>query len=149
MFNLFNSCTVVLRYGNYFIQRIATFNYFLKASIMKKSVALLFFLVLVTSSGLFAQDGKSNTATSEKKVLIVYGSDECHHCTDTKKYLRENKIEFVFYDIDKNQEALQEMLSKLKKANISVSNLAIPVIDKQGVIFTNNIPFEAFLQKLN
>lgn len=81
--------------------------------------------------------------------MIVYGSDECHHCTDTKKYLKENNIEFVFYDIDKNQEALKEMLFKLKNANISLNNLSIPVIDKQGIIFTNDIPFEAFLKKLN
>ncbi|NNT71358.1 glutaredoxin family protein [Flavobacterium sp. IMCC34852] len=116
---------------------------------MKKSVALLFFLMFFVSNGISAQESKTIITKSEKTVMIVYGSDECHHCTDTKKYLKENHIEFVFYDIDKNQEALKEMLVKLKKANISTNNLSIPVIDKQGVIFTNNIPFEEFLKKLN
>ena len=117
---------------------------------MKKSIALLFFLMFFVNNGLSAQESQSKAIVKpEKTVMIVYGSDECHHCTDTKKYLKENHIEFVFYDIDKNQEALKEMLFKLKKANISTNNLSIPVIDKQGVIFTNNIPFEEFLKKLN
>lgn len=102
------------------------------------------------STDAVAQENQSKTEPKvQKAVMIVYGSDECHHCTDTKKYLKDNNIEFVFYDIDKNQDALREMLFKLKKANISTNNLSIPVIDKQGVIFTNSIPFEAFLKKLN
>ena len=106
--------------------------------------------MLFAGQQLSAQQNESKTmAAPENKVMIVYGSDECHHCIDTKKYLKENHIEFVFYDIDKNPQALQEMLFKLKKANISANNLSIPVIDKQGVIFTNNIPFEEFLKKLN
>ncbi|WP_396193862.1 glutaredoxin family protein [Flavobacterium sp.] len=115
---------------------------------MKKSVALFIFLVFFINN-ITAQESQTTSTKLEKTVMIVYGSDDCHHCTDTKKYLKENHIEFVFYDIDKNQEALKEMLFKLKKANISTNNLSIPVIDKQGVIFTNNIPFEAFLKKLN
>jgi len=116
---------------------------------MKKSIVLLFFMAILGSNNLSAQESQITTTKSEKTLMIVYGSDECHHCTDTKKYLKENNIEFVFYDIDKNQDALKEMLFKLKKANISTNNLSIPVIDKQGVIFTNNIPFEEFLKKLN
>jgi glutaredoxin 3 len=117
---------------------------------MKKLNTILLFLMLCLGQELSAQQNETITmATPEKKVMIVYGSDECHHCTDTKKYLKENNIEFVFYDIDKNPQALQEMLFKLKNANISLNNLSIPVIDKQGVIFTNNIPFEEFLKKLN
>jgi hypothetical protein len=40
------------------------------------------------------------------------------------------------------------MLAKLKKANISLNNLGIPVIDKYGEIFTNNANFDDFLKKL-
>ncbi|MFM6948502.1 MAG: glutaredoxin family protein [Aquirufa sp.] len=117
---------------------------------MKKSICLLFFFMFFFNFSILAQEIKTEAeAKIEKKIMIVYGSDECHHCTDTKKYLKENNIEFVFYDIDKNQEALKEMLFKLKKANISTNNLSIPVIDKQGVVFTNSDPFEEFLKKLN
>ncbi len=83
-----------------------------------------------------------------KKTIIIYGSDECHHCTDTKAILKEKKIDFVFYDIDKNPSALQEMLAKLRKANMSTSNLGIPVVDKNGVLFSNNGDFQEFLKKL-
>lgn len=82
------------------------------------------------------------------KIIVIYGSDECHHCTETKAFLKEKKIDFVFYDIDKNPSALQEMLNKLRKANVSTSNLGIPVVDKYGVLFSNNGDFQEFLKKL-
>ncbi len=80
--------------------------------------------------------------------LIIYGSEDCHYCQDTRNFLTEHHIAFEFYDIDKDPKALQEMLGKLRKAGISTSNLGIPVIDKQGLIFTNSGGFEAFLQQL-
>jgi len=118
---------------------------------MKKSVVIFLFFITLFNTNLFAQESPKSTTdkSSEKTIMIVYGSDECHHCIATKKYLKENNIEFVFFDIDKNPTALNEMLSKLKKANISTSSLGIPVIDKQGIIFTNTGDFETFLKKLN
>lgn len=108
---------------------------------MKKiSFLFLFFFGLLNHS-LMAQE-------VSKKTIIIYGSDECHHCTDTKAYLKEKNIDFVFYDIDKNPTALQEMLHKLRKANISLSNLGIPVVDKYGTLFSNNGDFQEFLKKL-
>lgn len=118
-----------------------TLNY-LKTLKMKKLLLLLFFFTAFIPSQLHAQE-------TSKKAIIVYGSDDCHHCIDTKAYLKKNNIEFVFFDIDKNATALKEMLAKLRNAGISTSNLGIPVIDKQGVIFTNNGVFEEFLKKLN
>ena len=83
-----------------------------------------------------------------KKVILIYGSPDCHYCTDAKNILIENKIEFIFYDIDTNKVALNEMLAKLKAAKISTSGLEIPVIDKYGEIFSNNTTFDDFLKKL-
>jgi glutaredoxin 3 len=40
------------------------------------------------------------------------------------------------------------MLGKLRAAKISANGLGIPVIDKYGEVFTNNINFEDFLKKL-
>ena len=57
-------------------------------------------------------------------------------------------ISFEFFDIDKNPEALKEMLLKLRNAKISTQNLGIPVVDKNGVIYMNNGVFEEFLQKI-
>jgi glutaredoxin len=114
---------------------------------MKNLALLILFLLTTCNSESVAQSVQ--VKTYEKTTLIVYGSDACHHCIDTKKYLSDRNIPFVFYDIDKNHEALQEMLGKLRKAGISASNLGIPVIDKQGELFTNVGVFEEFLKKLN
>ncbi len=83
-----------------------------------------------------------------KKVIIIYGSPDCHYCTDTKNILIENKIDFIFFDIDTDKVALNEMLAKLKAAKISTTGLGIPVIDKYGEIFSNNANFDDFLKKL-
>ena len=114
---------------------------------MKKHAVLLFLFLVLFQSNLKAQTIVETTKVETK--IIVYGSADCHYCIDTKKYLTENKIDFVFYDIDKDKAALAEMLAKLRAAKISVNGLEIPVIDKYGEIFTNNIVFEEFLKKLN
>lgn len=107
-----------------------------------------FFTFLLTMCLYSVSWSQEKHPAATQKVMVVYGSDDCHHCIDTKTFLKENKIEFIFYDIDKNPEALKEMLGKLRAAGISTSNLGIPVIDKQGVVFTNNGVFEEFLKKL-
>ena len=104
----------------------------------------------MSSPILFGQEynNSANNHFNQTNTIIIYGSDTCHYCLDTKTYLISKKIDFEYYDIDQNKIKLDEMLSKLKKANISLSNLSLPVIDKDGVIFTNNIEFEVFLQKI-
>lgn len=83
-----------------------------------------------------------------KKVILIYGSPDCHYCIETKNILIENKIDFIFYDIDTDKAALNEMLVKLRKANINTTNLGIPVVDKYGELFSNNASFDDFLKKL-
>lgn len=80
--------------------------------------------------------------------MIVYGSKDCHFCMNTTNYLNKNNVDFIFYDIDRDKKALNEMLDKLGKANIDISNLGIPVIDKGGKIYTNNGDFKSFLINL-
>ena len=111
-----------------------------------KKMLLLFFLVSNFYSNLQAQD--KNSKNSNKAEMIIYGSDNCHHCLETKKFLNEKKIAFAFFDIDLDKSALYEMIEKLKKANISLSNVGIPVVDKNGVLFSNVGNFEDFLKKL-
>jgi len=114
--------------------------------IMKK---ILFFNLLLTVfffSDVFSQQDNSNSKNNIG--IIIYGSDECHHCLETKQFLKEKNIAFVFYDIDKDPVALREMLTKLRNADISTSNLGIPVVDKKGVLFSNNGDFKEFLKKL-
>jgi glutaredoxin len=81
-----------------------------------------------------------------KKEIIVYGSDSCHSCLDTKAFLKDKKIKFTYYDIDVNKEKEREMLVKLQKANISIHTLSLPVIDNKGAIFLNKGNFKEFLK---
>ncbi len=114
--------------------------------IMKK---ILFFNLLLTVfffSDVFSQQDNSNSKNNIG--IIIYGSDECNHCLETKQFLKEKNIAFVFYDIDKDPVALREMLTKLRNADMSTSNLGIPVVDKKGVLFSNNGDFKEFLKKL-
>ena len=113
---------------------------------MKKITYLLIFFFSFFQFNLNAQAIAKQEKT--KKVIIIYGSPHCHYCTDTKNILIENKIDFIFYDIDTDKVALNEMLTKLRKANISTNNLGIPVIDKYGELFSNNTTFDYFLKKL-
>jgi glutaredoxin 3 len=109
-----------------------------------KKISYLILLIF----GMFSANAQQKNTSPVVNKVIIYGSDECHHCADTKVFLKQNNISFEFFDIDKNPEALKEMLLKLKKANINTQNLGIPVVDKNGVIYTNNGVFEEFLQKL-
>ncbi|MFH4964622.1 glutaredoxin family protein [Gaetbulibacter sp. M235] len=84
----------------------------------------------------------------EKKTIIVYGSDTCHYCIDTKAYLKEKKVAFIYFDVDVNLEKQQEMIAKLQKAKIDISSLSLPVIDKKGEIFTNGEDFDKFLKRI-
>lgn len=117
---------------------------------MKKVMYLFLIFLMMSQFNLSAQAIVKSEKNIEKikKPIFIYGSSDCHFCIATKQKLIENKIDFVFYDIDTDKVALSEMLSKLKNANISTNNLGIPVIDKYGEIFTNNADFNDFLIKI-
>ncbi|WP_026775367.1 glutaredoxin family protein [Polaribacter sp. Hel_I_88] len=102
-----------------------------------KNIFYLFIFFIIISCG-----------TKKAEKMIVYGSKDCHFCINTTNYLKENNIDFIFYDIDRDKKALNEMLDKLGKANVDMSNVGIPVIDKGGEIFTNKGDFKKFLIKL-
>ena len=112
---------------------------------MKYLSFLLLFLLSINTS---AQVSKSKHVSKESTKLIVYGSDTCHFCIDTKAYLKEHKIEFVYFDVDVNMSKQNEMISKLTHAKIDISQLSLPVIDKGGEVFTNNTDFESFLKRI-
>jgi len=117
---------------------------------MKKIFGFFLLIFALSQFNLNAQaivkTGKLDEGT--KKAILIYGSPDCHYCTDTKNILIENKIDFIFYDIDTDKAALNEMLAKLRKANINTNNLGIPVIDKYGEVFSNNTAFDDFIKKL-
>lgn len=93
----------------------------------------------------------SNAQNYENKIeqkLYLYGSDGCHTCTETKKFLEKNKIEYTFYDVDTNFEKQREMIDYLRKSNISLKNLNLPAVRMGNQIITNEPTFEEFLQNI-
>jgi len=81
-------------------------------------------------------------------VVYVYGKNTSHCCLNTKSYLQNKNVDFVFYDIDVDILKKIEMLEKLSKADIPSSTVGLPVIDAQGKIFTTSEDFNDFLKKL-
>jgi len=113
---------------------------------MKYLVLIFAFFVSLASS---SQNLESAIKFDKQEKIIVYGSDTCHYCIDTKSYLKERKIEFTYYDVDVNLEKQREMLIKLQKAGFSVDSLSLPVVDLNGKLIMNDAAnFEGFLKKL-
>ena len=108
-----------------------------------KSLFLLLFLF--TTALAFSQ---TETSTQQETQLIVYGIDDCHYCHDSRALLDKNKVEYIFYDVDKNIAKRKEMIEGLKAASVDLKNLNIPVIKKSGKYLINDGDFDQFLEKL-
>ncbi len=54
---------------------------------MKKIIYLLFLIF-----GFFSANAQQKNTKLVAYKVIIYGSDECHHCIDTKAFLTQNNI---------------------------------------------------------
>jgi glutaredoxin len=88
------------------------------------------------------------TIQENSQKIIIYGSDTCHYCIDTKKHLKEKNVDFIYYDVDINLLKQREMLVKLRNAGISTDYLSLPVADLKGQLIMNSSNFDEFLKKL-
>lgn len=113
---------------------------------MKQLIIIVLSLTTLCNN---AQEVVHQNKESKKQKMIVYGSDSCHSCLDTKAFLKEKNIKFTYYDIDVNKNKEQEMLVKLQKANISIQTLSLPVVDNRGDVFLNKGNFKEFLKVLD
>lgn len=121
-----------------------------KFYIMKAFIFSVLLIISIGKAGFGQVNIDYNIPPQEKiKDMIVYGSDTCHYCIDTKSYLSKNKIDFTYYDVDVNLARQREMIIKLQKASISLDNLSLPVIDLNGKLIMKGDNFEAFLKKLD
>lgn len=109
---------------------------------------LIIAILLFSSFKNIAQEVVHQKKEIKKEKMIVYGSDSCHSCLDTKAFLKEKNIKFTYYDIDVNKAKEQEMLVKLHKANIPTYTLSLPVIDNKGDVFLNQGNLKEFLKIL-
>lgn len=109
---------------------------------------LLYIFLLCVTSMASGQNFESRNTTSNTPSLIIYGSDTCHYCLETKAYLKDHNIVFVYFDIDKDEIRLQEMLYKMKENGLSTTNVFLPVVDHTGKVFMNNQDFDTFITLL-
>ena len=118
---------------------------------MRTSIVLLVF-VLTLCQEVFSQAKPSESIPTKKEItskIIVYGSDTCHYCVDTKSFLQEKNIVFTYYDVDINLEKQNEMVEKLQKAGIPLDAISLPIVDLQGKLIMNNVnDFDGFLKSL-
>ena len=115
-------------------------------------IFVLSFIFALISQGAYSQTKPVDSVEIESvkaNELIVYGSNTCHYCIDTKSFLKEKNIAFIYYDIDANLEKQNEMIVKLQKAGISLDTISLPIVDLNGKLIMNNVAdFDGFLIKL-
>jgi glutaredoxin len=119
---------------------------------MNMRIFVLSFVFALISQGAYSQTKPVDSVEIESvkaNELIVYGSNTCHYCIDTKSFLKEKNITFIYYDIDANLEKQNEMIVKLQKAGISLDTISLPIVDLNGKLIMNNVAdFDGFLIKL-
>lgn len=74
-----------------------------------------------------------SSGIKQTKDIIVYGSDNCHHCVDFKAKLDSVKFTYDFKDVEFNEFMHNEMVSKVRGARI-MGQINYPVIDVEGKI---------------
>ncbi|HBU06536.1 MAG TPA: NrdH-redoxin [Candidatus Magasanikbacteria bacterium] len=59
--------------------------------------------------------------------VTVYSTPSCPYCHMAKDYFKDNKVEFVDYNVGEDQDKAQEMIKKS-------GQMGVPVIDIDGTI---------------
>lgn len=71
-----------------------------------------------------------------QKHLIIYTKDACDLCADARQLLRQNKIEYTEYSIDKDSINLMKLIKEFKVNNQKEKALA-PIIKIEDSLYTN------------
>ncbi len=66
--------------------------------------------------------------------VIIYGTQWCGDCRRTHAFLDENKIDYIWIDIEEDLEA-QKLVQKINRGNCSVPTLVFP----DGSILMNRV----------
>lgn len=71
-----------------------------------------------------------------KKQIIIYTKEACDLCTDTKSLLRQNKIKYTEYGIDKDSLNLMKLIKDFKVNQQNTKALA-PILKIEDSLYTN------------
>ena len=98
-------------------------NYFLNCYI--KSIAVVIMFLLFQSGRVFPHDAVPD--------IIVYGNEKCGYCRETITWLQEQKIPFIYRDVEMYGTFQEEMFNKMLRAGLT-KTAYFPVLDIKGQI---------------
>ena len=107
---------------------------------MKNIIPKSFLIILI--AGIFSctsNNTDDSKATKQKGVpeeVIVYGSNSCDHCIDFKAKLDNAGIDYVFHDVEQNQQLADEMVKAVQSINYQ-DYIAFPVVVVGKQVFVN------------
>lgn len=75
------------------------------------------------------------------KKIIIYSAPSCHICQQAKKFLADNNLEFIDYDISADEARMREVVEKS-------GQMSIPIIfiDDEMVIGFDRSKIEELIQ---
>jgi glutaredoxin len=75
------------------------------------------------------------------KKVEVFSSDTCKRCVDLKKYLKENNIEYIEYNISKDQEARKNLIQ------LGYMSVPVMIIEGEHVLGFDTVRIQQLLNK--
>ena len=114
-------------------------------------VALIILVLCVVAVILFINNKKNDMVKNsdieniikEGKTAIIYvensDSKKCEKCSDIKKYLNEEKINYEIYDVNKNTSKEYKKMLQTLTVNPSDFNYPAVIYIKEGRIYSNII----------
>lgn len=107
-------------------------DFFTRSTVMNfkfsgKSIRIVFtaLTMVFCNTGIFASD----TAP----VIILYGNEKCGYCRETMQWLDNQKITYVYRDVESYGTFQEEMFAKIEKAGFTTTAY-FPVLDINGQI---------------
>lgn len=84
---------------------------------------------------------KADTTVSRQAgetLVIMYSRSDCTLCDQRRTALKQQRVPFTEYFVDKDSERMAEMHTKLKEHNIPLSTVSYPVFDAYGTLMADN-----------
>jgi len=112
---------------------------------MSRYIAIILFLFHCISNSV---NTEGPIVGIHKESLVVFGVDDCHYCMNTRQFLEKEQILFTFYNVDKNLEKRNEMVSALRKNNVDLTRLNMPVIQYRNKFLLREGELKQFLPRI-
>lgn len=100
--------------------------------LFRRIVLLLALLMIFSSCSNTVNSTATATTTLAANGLILYGSNSCGYCINTRNELDAAGIDYTFYDVNDDAEKSTEMWDKINAAGLSTTSVGFPVVDANG-----------------